>query len=185
MSRMTLVLPIAKRRCSTSRGRPANYSPSWSRATKAKRVLEIGTSNGYSTLWLADAVRTLAGRIVTVEVAPSKVALAQKNFERSGLCRWIRQEVREAGEFLREQRTASFDLLFLDSDREQYVAWLPWIQKVLAPGGLLIMDNAVSHAAEMDGFIKLVAATAGYSNVVVPIGKGELLVLKEEGGIPT
>jgi predicted O-methyltransferase YrrM len=155
------------------------------RATKAKCVLEIGTSNGYSTLWLADAVRTLAGRVVTVEVAAFKVALAQMNFERSGLSRWIRQEVREAGEFLREQGSSSVDLMFLDADREQYAAWWPWIQKTLAPGGLLIVDNAVSHASEMEGFTKLVAATVGYASVLVPIGKGELLVLKEESGIPT
>jgi predicted O-methyltransferase YrrM len=152
------------------------------RATKARRVLEIGTSNGYSTLWLADAVQTLAGSVVTVEVAAAKVALAHKNFERAGLSRWIRQEVTEAGEFLRGQRSASVDLLFLDSDREHYVAWWPWIQEALAPGGLMVVDNAVSHASEMARFIELIAATPGYSTVLVPIGNGELLVLKEESG---
>jgi predicted O-methyltransferase YrrM len=149
------------------------------RATKAKRVLEIGTSNGYSALWLADAVRTLAGKIITVEVSPAKAALAHANFERSGLSPWIRQEVLEGGEFLGEQVSSSFDLIFLDSDREQYVAWWPWIQNVLAPRGLLIVDNAVSHAAEMESFIRLVDTTAGYSALTVPTGKGELVVLKE------
>jgi predicted O-methyltransferase YrrM len=154
------------------------------RATKARRVLEIGTSNGYSTLWLADAVQPLAGSVVTVEVAAAKVALAQKNFERAGLSRWIRQEVTEAGEFLRGQRSSSVDLLFLDSDREHYVTWWPWIQEALAPGGLMVVDNAVSHASEMARFIEVVAATPGYTTVLVPIGNGELLVLKEGSATP-
>src|SRR5438105_6276656 len=97
-------------------------------ATKAQRVLEVGTSNGYSTLWLADAVRAIAGRVVTVEVAPAKAEMARQNFERAGLTEWIRQEVVDAGEFLRRQAPSCFDLLFLDSDREQYADWWPWLQ---------------------------------------------------------
>jgi predicted O-methyltransferase YrrM len=173
-------------RASDRQGKMLNITPETGkllsilvRATKAKRVLEIGTSNGYSTLWLAEAVQALAGKLVTVELAPAKAALAHDNFERAGLSPWIRQEVTEGGKFLREQLSSSCDLLFLDSEREQYVAWWPWIQQILAPGGLLIVDNAVSHAAEMESFIQLVRATAGYSALTVPIGKGELLVLKE------
>jgi predicted O-methyltransferase YrrM len=147
-------------------------------ATKARRVLEIGTSNGYSTLWLADAVRAVAGSVVTVEVSAAKAQLARHNLERAGLARWVRQEVMEAGRFLAQQPPAEFDLLFLDSDREQYGAWWPWVQSVLAAGGLLVVDNAVSHAAEMEGFIAQVRATSGWRSVVVPIGKGELVALK-------
>src|SRR5262249_39147443 len=61
-------------------------------AVKARRILEIGTSNGYSTLWLADAARTLSGRVVTVEVSAAKAELARQNIERAGLSPWVRQE---------------------------------------------------------------------------------------------
>src|SRR5438093_1228317 len=69
-------------------------------AVQARRVLEIGTSNGYSTLWLADAVRTFSGTVITVEVAAAKAELARQNLERAGLSPWARQEVADAGLFL-------------------------------------------------------------------------------------
>ena len=145
---------------------------------KARHVLEIGTSNGYSTLWLADAMKAVSGLVVTLEISAAKAEMARQNFERADLSQWIRQELMEAGEFLREQPPSTFDMLFLDSNREQYLAWWPWIERVLAPGGLLVVDNAVSHAAEMESFIAQVRATAGWRSVVVPIGNGELIALK-------
>ena len=147
-------------------------------SAKAGRVLEIGTSNGYSTLWIAEAVRAISGSIVTVEANEAKAELARRNFERSGLSKWIRHVVTEAGQFLERQAPSSFDLLFLDADREQYLAWWPSIQNVLAPGSLLIVDNALSHAAEIERFIAEVRAAPRWRSVVVPIGNGELVALK-------
>jgi predicted O-methyltransferase YrrM len=147
------------------------------RALQTRRVLEIGTSNGYSTLWLAEAAKQIGGQVVTVEISPDKAELARRNLERAGLSRWVRQEVTDAGPFLSRQSAASFDLIFLDAKRAQYTGWWSWIQEVLAPGGLLIVDNAVSHAAELEGFRDQVRA-AGWQSTVVPVGKGEYLALK-------
>ena len=147
-------------------------------ATKSRRVLEIGTSNGYSTMWLADAVRSTAGSVVTLEVSAAKTEMACRNFERARLAPWVRLREEDAGPFLRQHQPAEVDLLFLDSDRDQYVAWWPWIQAALAPRGLLIVDNAVSHADEMKDFVTGVRATPGWQSVVVPIGNGELMALK-------
>ncbi len=148
------------------------------KALRARRVLEIGTSNGYSTLWLADAVEGLGGHVTTVEALPAKADLARANFARAGLTGVIALHLGEAGDFLRKQPAAAFDFLFLDSDRTQYVAWWPDLQRVLAPGGLLVVDNAVSHPDEVKGFIERVSA-AGYTTALVPVGKGEFLALKE------
>ncbi|HJQ78724.1 MAG TPA: O-methyltransferase [Lacipirellulaceae bacterium] len=145
--------------------------------TRARRILEIGTSNGYSTLWLADAVRAAHGSVVTVEVSAGKAELARQNLERAGLSRWVRQEVMDAGQFLSGQAASQFDMIFLDSDRGQYTAWWPRLQRVLVPGGMLVVDNAVSHAAEMEGFIMQVRGASGWRTAVVPIGNGELLAL--------
>jgi predicted O-methyltransferase YrrM len=147
-------------------------------AQRARRVLEVGTSNGYSTLWLADAVRPLSGLVVTVEVAAAKAEMARRNVERCGLAPWVRQEVSDARPFLRRQPPASCDLLFLDAARSEYVGWWLTIQDVLAPGGLLVVDNAVSHGPELDGFMALVRGTAGWRSVVVPVGNGEFVALK-------
>ena len=146
--------------------------------SKARRVLEIGTSNGYST--------TVARRCNESRLGPggygrsfrSQVRNGPAKYQSPGLAKWVQQEVMDAGEFLREQPEEQFDMLFLDANREHYSAWWPSIQRVLAPGGLLVVDNAVSHAGEMEYFIAQVRATAGWRSVVVPIGNGELIALK-------
>jgi predicted O-methyltransferase YrrM len=145
---------------------------------KARRVLEIGTSNGYSTIWLADAMKAVSGIVVTVDDSAAKAEMARQNLTRAGLARWVRLEVMDAGEFLREYPAEQLDMLFLDANREHYSAWWPSIQRVLAPGGLLVADNAVSHAGEIDSFIAQVRETVGWRSVVVPMGNGELIALK-------
>jgi predicted O-methyltransferase YrrM len=146
---------------------------------KARRVLEIGTSNGYSTIWLADAVEAIEGHVVTVDARATKVELAKQNFARARLSAWIDVYMGDAGEVLAKQAPGSFDLVFLDADRDRYVDWWPELQRVLASGGLLVVDNAVSHAVELQGFVDLVAGSPGFSTVLVPIGNGEYLALKE------
>ncbi len=149
------------------------------RAVEARRVLEIGTSNGYSTLWLADAVRPLNGVVMTVDRSPFKAEMARENFRRAGLESWIKSHLGDATDFLKQLPDGAFGLIFLDSDRHQYVGWWSDLQRVLALGGLMVVDNAVSHAGEMEDFVRLVQHTPGYLTSLAPIGNGELLVLKE------
>lgn len=149
------------------------------RALRAKRVLEIGTSNGYSTLWLAYAVQSLGGKVTTLEKSSSKADMARTNFERSGLQDLIDLNVVDAGTFLKRQLDASFDFVFLDANRGEYVSLWQDLQRVLTGGGLLVVDNAVSHAREMEDFVQVVRQTEGYLTSLVPVGKGELVILKE------
>ena len=147
-------------------------------ALRAKSILEIGTSDGYSTLWLAHAARATGGRVSTVEHRPERAGLASVNFRRSGLAPQIDLHVGEAGSYLAELPNASVDFLFLDAERHEYPGLWPDLQRVLAPNGLMVVDNAVSHEAEMAPFVAQVKATAGYLTSLVPVGKGELLILK-------
>src|SRR5882672_9323009 len=119
------------------------------RATVARRVLEIGTSNGYSTLWLADAARAIGGCVTTVELAEYKVGLASANFRRSGLSPFITLVHDDAGRLLQRSEPSAYDLIFLDSERPEYPNWWPHLRRVLRPGGLLIVDNATSHVEQM------------------------------------
>jgi predicted O-methyltransferase YrrM len=143
----------------------------------ARRILEIGTSNGYSTLWLADAAGD-AGVVTTVERSPAKIALARANFTRAGLAGRIDQREGNAGDILRELDDGAFDLLFLDSLRTAYLAWWPDLKRVLRPSGLLVVDNATSHPQEMADFTAAVRADSGFTTSLVPVGKGEFLAVK-------
>ncbi|WP_157267386.1 O-methyltransferase [Azohydromonas aeria] len=148
------------------------------RATAARRVLEVGTSNGYSTLWLAEAARAIGGHVTTVEFQEWKADLAALNFERAGLHEAITQVLGDAGALLQRTPDAAFDLVFLDSERTEYPGWWPDLRRVLRPGGLLVVDNATSHVEEMAPFAALLAADAGFTTSLVPVGKGELLAVK-------
>src|SRR5262245_35902888 len=90
------------------------------KAMDAKRILEIGTSNGYSALWLAKAARDVGGAVTTVELSELKIKMARDNFARSGLEPFITLVHENAGAVLKRSPDASVDLLFLDSERPEY-----------------------------------------------------------------
>jgi len=148
------------------------------RATLARRVLEIGTSNGYSALWLAEAARAIGGSVTTIESADYKAGLASTNFSSSGLSPFITLVHDDAGRVLQQSDASTYDLIFLDSERPEYPGWWPHLRRVLRPGGLLIVDNATSHAAQMAPFVALVKADPAFTSCLVPIGNGEFLAVK-------
>jgi predicted O-methyltransferase YrrM len=147
------------------------------RAARATRILEVGTSNGYSTIWLADAARATGGRVVTLEHDPNKVRLARENLQRAGVAG--RVDVREgpAADTL-SGVPGPFDLAFLDADRANYRTYLELVIPKLVPGGLLVADNVVSHRSELEDFLTRVKAHPGLFSVTVPIGKGEEVAFK-------
>lgn len=148
------------------------------RAVRARRILEIGTSNGYSTLWLAEAARDIGGRVTTVERSEDKIRLAAETFARSGLSSFIRSVHDDAGRVLKAAAADAFDLVFLDSERTEYPGWWPDLRRVLRPGGVLVADNATSHREQMAPFVGLVEADASFRTSLVPVGNGEFLAVK-------
>jgi predicted O-methyltransferase YrrM len=149
------------------------------RSTRAQAIVEVGTSNGYSTLWLAMAALVNGGAVLTLDVDANKQRMAEANLKRAGLENHVELKLADAGEILRELQQASVDLLFLDADRSAYAGYWPEVQRVLRPGGLVVVDNALSHAAECAEFIDQVVATPGYLAETYAIGKGEFVILKD------
>jgi predicted O-methyltransferase YrrM len=148
------------------------------KATLARRVLEIGTSNGYSTLWMARAARDTGGSVTTVEKSQYKIDLAATNFARSGLTSYISQVHEDAGRLLERSADGAFDFIFLDSERPEYPGWWPNLRRALRPGGLIVVDNATSHPAELAPFMALVKADAEFATSLVPVGNGEFLAVR-------
>jgi predicted O-methyltransferase YrrM len=148
------------------------------RATAARRVLEIGSSNGYSTLWLAEAARAIGGLVTTIESAHSKVDLARITFARSGLDARITLVHGDAGRFLERAAAAAYDLVFLDADRDQYADWWLDLRRTVRPGGVLIVDNATSHVEQMAPLVALVTADPEFTTCLVPVGNGEFVAVR-------
>ncbi|MBI3456976.1 MAG: O-methyltransferase [Candidatus Rokubacteria bacterium] len=147
------------------------------RAARATRIVEVGTSNAYSTIWLADAARATGGRVVTLELDADKVRQARANLVRAGLA--DRVEIREgpAAQTL-AALPGPFDFVFLDADRGNYRTYLDLVLPRLVPGGLLVADNVVSHRHELEEYLTRVKSHADLFSVTLPVGKGEEVSLK-------
>jgi predicted O-methyltransferase YrrM len=146
------------------------------RATGARRLLELGTSIGYSTIWLADAAEAVGGTLVSVELDPERSATARANLERARLTADLR--VGDAGEVLRAGGDESWDLIFLDAERPAYAGYWPDVLRTLAPGGLVAVDNVISHADQVEEILALMAAEPAVTSTQVPIGAGLQLAVK-------
>jgi Predicted O-methyltransferase len=145
-------------------------------ASAVRQALEVGTSNGYSTLWLASALPA-DGHVTTLEVSPHKIEQASQNFKRAKLDHKITVVQGDASDYLSKDGV-QFDLIFLDADRSKYIEFARHVIARVRPGGLLICDNAVSHASEMEEFIRFLKNTGEFTTVTVPIGKGEFVACK-------
>jgi predicted O-methyltransferase YrrM len=111
-------------------------------------------------------------------MSPQKIAMARENFDRAGLAARITQREGDAGAILQGLADGAFDLVFLDSKRSAYLDWWPALRRILRPRGLLVVDNATSHASEMAAFTNAVRLDTGFTTSLVPVGKGEFLAVK-------
>jgi predicted O-methyltransferase YrrM len=148
------------------------------RAMQAKRVLEIGTSNGYSTIWLADAAEAVGGSVVSLEVEPERTEMARSNLDDAGVLGSVELRTEDAGAYLAAASDAAWDLVFLDAERPAYVGYWPDLVRVLRPNGLLVVDNTLSHANQLVEFSELVHEDERVTSTLVTVGAGVLLVVK-------
>jgi predicted O-methyltransferase YrrM len=122
------------------------------RAQGARRILEIGTLGGYSTIWLARALPS-NGQLVSLEVDPKHAEVAQGNLARAGLSSIVEIRLGSALDTLPKlvsEGRGPFDLIFIDADKPGYADYLKWSLKLARPGTLIIADNVVRKGAVAD-----------------------------------
>ena len=146
-------------------------------ATGARTIVEVGTSSGYSALYLASGARQTGGRVVTFDIDPAKVELAARTFAAAGVDDVV--ELRH-GDGL--AGLAAFagraDLVFIDAEKGDYLGALGPAIEALRPGGLLVADNLTSHEADLAGFRDAALGDGRLVGLVVPIGRGELVAAR-------
>jgi predicted O-methyltransferase YrrM len=147
------------------------------RLARPRRILEVGTSNGYSTIWLAEAARAVGARVVTLEMNPEKVRLARENLARAGVGEVVEVVEGPAQESL-ARLPGPFELVFLDADRASYLAYLEALTPKMPAGALLVADNVVSHASELVDYVARLEAHPDFFSVTLPVGKGEGIAYK-------
>jgi predicted O-methyltransferase YrrM len=148
------------------------------RTTGTKRLLELGSSNGYSTIWLGDAMAAVGGQVVGVEFDPGRMEEARANIVRAGLEDTVELRLEDAAAALAGSADDSWDMVFLDAERPDYPGYWADLVRVLRPGGLLAVDNVISHADQVADFRTLVSADRRVIEALAPTGAGVLLITR-------
>jgi predicted O-methyltransferase YrrM len=141
------------------------------RSSRRKRLLEIGTSNGYSTIWLAWAMRETGGHVISIDRDEHKQLQADVNLRRARL--------RELVDLFHGDATGivadfpgPFDFVFFDADRVSAPRQLELLLPKLTPDVFVLADNALSHPDEIAGYLAAIKALPDFEHMVIPVGKG-------------
>ena len=143
----------------------------------AGRYLEIGTSAGYSTLWLALACRLVGRTITTFEILDEKAALARQTFEETGVGDVVEFVHADALDHLADCTGVSF--CFLDAEKEIYSQCYEAVVPNMVSGGILVADNAINHEETLRPVLERALTDDRVDALIVPIGKGELVCRKK------
>lgn len=120
--------------------------------SKAKKILEVGTLAGYSTIWMAKALPN-DGRLISLEIDPHHAEVARKNIHRAGLSSKVDVRVGKAIDLLpqlAEEGAGPFDMIFIDADKPPYTEYLEWSLKLSRSGTLIIADNVIRDGKVLD-----------------------------------
>ena len=146
------------------------------RIQQSKRILEIGTSTGYSTLWLADAAQVTGGQVTTVEIDEKRTQQAKEYAKELQVDDVIDFLVGDAQQFL-ENSQQKYDFILLDAERDAYLNYWKYLQNMIEnQSGVLIVDNVISHSAEVKSFITEVKQDQRFITTTLPIGAGLFIV---------
>ena len=145
----------------------------------AKNALEIGTSNGYSGIWIAKALKQTGGKLTTIEFYEKRQSVAIENFKKCGVYDVIRPIQGSAcdiiSKFAPEEK---FDFVFIDASKREYIKYFELIKPHLTEKALIVADNITSHAEKVQDFIDAVDADNEFQYEIVEVPGGILFAYK-------
>jgi len=156
------------------------------RIKKAKNMLEVGMSTGYSTVWCAEVIAEQSGKIITIEQNPSKIKRAKENFQKAGVTDTITIKEGLAMQILTElnlqQRYKEFfDFVLIDADKENVIKYFDLIFPMVSVGGIIITDNMLypeKFREHMKKFSDYLKKNSKLRTITSPIGNGEEITIK-------
>lgn len=144
-----------------------------------KQVLEIGTSNGYSALWIADALKQAGnnGHLTTIEFYEKRQAIAKENIEKCGLSEFVTFRQGRALEILADLDFVP-DMVFIDANKSEYVRYFDILKDKLEKGAIILADNVVSHSSKVADFLEEIKNDTRYQSEVLDLPAGLLMAYK-------
>lgn len=149
-------------------------------ACGARKVLELGTSNGYSGLFMAEALSHSKGLLYTVESNKERFEAAAENFRSAGVEPFVRQILGHAPEVFGGPLAGErdFDFVFMDATKMEYKSHLEAVLPRVRPGGLIIADNCVTHREDLKEFLEFVEKIPGIKSLILPFDSGLMMIFK-------
>lgn len=151
-------------------------------AQKAKTILELGTSIGFSTVWLALGAKETDGHVYTTEIFPGKAKLAKENFDKARVSEYITLFEQDILEVLRDwNREQKIDFVFMDADKQRYGQYLDEMYPLLSDNALIVVDNVGNYRKYMTDFLEKCAKLENNAIHFLNVDNGLLLILKNGG----
>lgn len=144
---------------------------------KCKSGLEIGTSNGYSGLWLGWAFKENGGKLTTIEFWEKRQCIAREHFKNCGIEDVINPIIGSATDILKEW-TEPLDFVFIDANKGQYIEFFELVDKFLVKGGVLTADNITSHSEKVKPFVDKIMTDERYQVEILDLPAGLLVAYK-------
>ena len=144
---------------------------------KCKSGLEIGTSNGYSGLWLGTAFKENGGKMATIEFWEKRQVIAREHFKNCGVSDVITPIIGPATDILAEW-TEPLDFVFIDANKGQYIEFFKLVDKHLVKGGIITADNITSHPEKVAPFVEAIKSDPRYQVEILDLPAGLLLAYK-------
>ena len=137
---------------------------------QAKSVLEVGTSNGFSAIWLASALEKTKGKLTTIESHQDRFDIAKENIKKAGVDKFVNQIRGHAPEDVPKE--TKYDLVFLDATKYEHLSYIETIIPLLNEGAIVITDNVISHQEELVPYVEWLNKSEQFDNVTIPLGTG-------------
>lgn len=152
----------------------------------ARRVLEIGTSNGYSGIWILQALKETKGKLTTIEFWEKRQSVARKNFAlcvpdvevepKIGSAVVVLEDLLEE---IEQNKREKFDFIFIDANKKEYIKYFELVDKMLEDKGVIVADNILSHFEKVEDYVKTLQQRSDYQSQILDMGAGMMYSIKK------
>ena len=163
----------------------ANFLNTLIKIKNAKNVLEIGTSNGYSGIWILEALKETKGKLTTVEYWEKRQSVARANFSKCVPEVYAESKIGAAVivledmlDEIKQNKREKFDFVFIDANKKEYIEYFELIDKMINKGSVILADNILTHYKKVEDYVNTLFNNPSYQSQILPFGAGMMLSYK-------